>query len=674
VPELGPEAWRRTVRGRLTLVLAFFGLWAAAAEARLVYLQVLQHDAYVARAERQHKRTVEVPAKRGEIVDRNDRVLAFSVDADSIYAVPSEIREPDRIVASLCAALERCDAEFRAGLRERLGRRRAFVWVKRQVSPAEARRVAALDVEGVGFLKENRRFYPNTTLGAHVVGYVGLDNQGLGGIEAAYNALINGRAGTSLIQTDARRHAFSRVERPPTTGASVQLTIDEVLQWIAERELRAGVLEHRARGGSAIIMDPWTGEILAMANEPTFNPNAFAAVADTELLKNRAVQDIYEPGSTFKIVTASAALQENVIKPTDVIDVSQGLIAIGSRRVRDTHRYGPLTFEDVIVKSSNVGAIKVGFRIGPERLGRYVRRFGFGSVLSPDLRGESPGIVWSQLNDSALASVSMGYQIGVTPLQMVTAASSVANGGRLMEPHLVRAIIRDGRRAAMPPKVLRETITLETAAELTTIMEGVVERGTAKAARIDGFTIAGKTGTAAKLVHGVYSKSEYMSSFVGFLPSRKPVVSILVVIDSPRRGSYFGGAVAAPVFKRIAEAAIRHLGVPRTLDPDPPVLVRRELNAPAVSPRVVSGPRDVVTASVPSNDAIPDVHGLSARDAVKLMVRLGLRPRINGDGVVVNQRPDAGTPLEQANHCELWLERAPRPQVVVDGNDEDARP
>ena len=239
-------------------------------------------------------------------------------------------------------------------------------------------------------------------------------------------------------------------------------------------------------------MDPWTGEILAMANEPTFNPNAFAAVAEKELLKNRAVQDIYEPGSTFKIVTASAALQENVIKPTDVIDVSQGLITIGSRRVRDTHRYGPLTFEDVIVKSSNVGAIKVGFRVGPERLGRYVRRFGFGSVLSPDLRGESPGIVWSQLNDSALASVSMGYQIGVTPLQMVTAASSVANGGRLMEPHLVRAIIRDGRRTAVQPKVLRETITLDTAAELTTIMEGVVERGTAKAARVDGFTIAGK--------------------------------------------------------------------------------------------------------------------------------------------------------------------------------------
>jgi cell division protein FtsI (penicillin-binding protein 3) len=644
-----------------------FAAWSVAIEARLVYLQVFQHDAYVARAERQHKRTVDVAAKRGEILDRNDRVLAFSVDADSVYAVPSEIRDSEKTVAALCRVLDGCDASYRGMLRERLGRRRAFVWVKRQVSPAEARNVAALDLEGVGFIKENRRFYPNTSLAAHVVGYVGLDNNGLGGIEAAYDHLINGRPGTALIQTDARRHAFSRTERPPTTGASVQLTIDEVLQFIAERELRAGVAEHRARGGTAIIMDPWTGEILAMANEPTFNPNAFAAVEDKELLKNRAVQDIYEPGSTFKIVTASAALQEKIVRPTDIIDVSQGSIQIGSRRIRDTHRYGPLSFEDVIVKSSNVGAIKVGFRIGAERLGRYLRRFGFGSTLSPDLRGESPGIVWSQLTDSALASVSMGYQVGVTPLQMVTAASAVANGGRLMEPRLVRAVVREGQASLAQPRVLREAITADTAAELTSIMEGVVERGTAKAAQIDGFTIAGKTGTAAKLVRGVYSKSEYMSSFVGFLPSRKPVFALLVVIDSPRRGSYFGGAVAAPIFKRIAEAAIRHLGVPRSLNPEPPVLVRRDDEEPEAQ-TVLRRTSEIVQASATADDnTLPDMRGLSAREALQAMVRLGIRPRMNGRGVVTQQRPEPGTPLNAASTCELWLGRAPRPpQPVVE--------
>ena len=666
--EHAPEPWRRTIRRRLAVVLALFGAWGLAIEARLVYLQVYQHDAYVARAERQQKRTVDVAPKRGEILDRNDRVLAFSVDAESIYAVPSEIREPEQIISALCGVIDRCDAEFRRTLRERLGgRRRAFVWVKRQVSPAEARRVAALDLDGIGFIKENRRFYPNTSLAAHVVGYVGLDNQGLGGVEAAFNGLINGRPGTALIQTDARRRVFSRTERPPTTGATVQLTIDQVLQWIAERELKAGVLEHHAKGATAIIMDPWTGEILAMANEPTFNPNAFAEVVDKDLLKNRAVQDIYEPGSTFKVVTASAALQEKVVKPTDIIDVSQGSISIGSRRVNDMHRHGLLSFEDVIVKSSNVGAIKVGFRVGSERLGRYVRRFGFGSVLSPDLRGESPGIVWSQLSDSALASMSMGYQIGVTPLQMVTAVSSVANGGRLMEPHLVRATDLGGVRTLVQPRVLRETISLETASELTTMMEGVVERGTAKASKIDGFTIAGKTGTAAKLVRGVYSKSDYVASFVGFLPSRKPVVAILVVVDSPHGRGYTGGAVAAPIFKRIAEAAIRHLGVPRTLNPELPVLVRREGAEPSLSTRV-NDRRDVLPAMLsPADNAMPDLRGLSARDALKRMVALGIRPRINGQGIVIGQYPGTGAPLDQATACELWLERASRTPIAADG-------
>jgi cell division protein FtsI (penicillin-binding protein 3) len=661
VSEHAPDTWRRTIRRRLAIVLTLFAAWGITIEGRLLYLQVYQHDAYVARAKRQHKRTLDVAAKRGDILDRNDRVLAFSVDADSIYAVPSEIADPGKTSAALCAVLDGCDAEFRATLRERLSRPRPFAWVKRHVSPAEARKVAALDLGGIAPTTEPRRFYPNTSLGAHVIGYVGLDNQGLGGIEAAYNPLIKGRPGTALIQTDARRHVFSRTERPPTTGATVQLTIDQMLQWIAERELKAGVAEFRAKGGTAIIMDPWTGEILAMANEPTFNPNAFAAVLDKDLLKNRAVQDIYEPGSTFKVVTASAALEEKLVKPTDIIDVSHGSILIGSRRVNDMHRYGPLSFEDVIVKSSNVGAIKVGFRVGAERMGRYVRRFGFGTMLSPDVRGESPGIVWSQLNDSALASVSMGYQIGVTPLQMVTAVSSVANGGRLMEPHLVRAIHRDGTRTLVQPKVLRETVTLETASELTTIMEGVVDRGTAKAAQIDGFTIAGKTGTASKLVRGAYSKSDYMASFVGFFPSRKPVVTILVVLDSPHGKGYTGGAVAAPVFRRIAEAAIRHLGVPRSLNPEPPVLVQRDAWEPAVSTRVNTGAQDVRPAVFGGSEpSMPDLTGMSARDALKQLVAIGIRPRLHGDGIVIAQRPEVGASLEHATPSELWLGRPPR--------------
>jgi cell division protein FtsI (penicillin-binding protein 3) len=655
VPVQDPELGRHvTIRRRVLVLALVFACWGTAIEARLMYLQVYRRSELSARAERQQKRTIEVPAKRGEILDRQGRVLAYSVDADSIYAVPPEIDNPHRTVAALCRVLRDCSRQFRVGVLERMRKQRAFVWVRRQVSPDEAREVEKLNLEGIGMLKETRRYYPNTSIAAHVLGYVGMDNTGLSGIELSYDRYIRGKPGTALVQTDARRHAFSRTERPPTTGSTVELTIDQVLQWIAERELKAGIAQHRAVSGTVIIMDPWTGEILAMANEPTFNPNVFGR-AKPAALRNRAIQDIYEPGSTFKVVTASAALEENVIDPSDPVDVSQGYIRIGSRQIDDVHRYETLSFTDVIVKSSNVGAIKVGLRLGGERLNRYVRRFGFGRTLSPDLNGEEGGIVWSQLNDSALASVSMGYQIGVTALQMATAVSSVANGGHLIEPRLVRAIDGPGGRLVIPPKTLRRTIEEKTAAELTAIMEEVVDRGTAQTAKIEGFTIAGKTGTSAKLVNHAYSKSDYMSSFVGFVPSRKPVATILVVIDSPR-GGYYGGVVAAPVFKRIAEATLRHLGVPPTINPPPAVMVKRDRQVPAE--QTVSGP--VVSPLVhTASDSLPDLRGLGAREALSRLTRLGIRPRIRGTGVVVTQKPEAGTPLEDVERVDLRLGRPP---------------
>ena len=312
------------------------------------------------------------------------------------------------------------------------------------------------------------------------------------------------------------------------------------------------------------------------------------------------MQDLYEPGSTFKMVTASAALEERVVRPSDMIDVSAGRIQIGRWRVvEDVHRYGVLSFTDVIVKSSNVGAIKIGLRLGAERLGRYVHRFGFGTRLSPDFPGENAGIVWNPnaWTDSALASVSMGYQIGVTALQMATAASAVANGGALVQPRVVRALIKADVRTEVPHNRIRQAIAPATAAELTTMMEGVVERGTATAAQVPGFTIAGKTGTAAKLVNGIYSRTDYNSSFVGFLPSRAPVVTILVMIDSPHAGRIYGGAVAAPIFKRIAEATVQHLGVSPSINPPPALLVAQrpvppEVRTPAGAP-AMAPPRSV---------------------------------------------------------------------------------
>jgi cell division protein FtsI (penicillin-binding protein 3) len=658
-----PVEWRATLRSRLLVCAAIFGLWTVGIEARLLYLQVLEHGDLMAKADRQQRKTIKLPAKRGEIVDRTGRVLAYSVDADTIAADPSAIGDPDEAARLVCAALDACTPPLRQVMAERLRGRGQFAYLARQVSPDEARKVKALAIDGILFYKESRRYYPKKELAAHVLGYVGVDNAGLAGLESTFDARIRGREGKMLLQTDARQHAWSsREERPPTAGDGLELTIDEYLQYIAERELRAGVDENHAAGGTALIMQPQTGEILALANWPTFNPNAFAD-SDADARRNRGVQDTYEPGSTFKVVTASAAIEEHVLVPSDPIDCNPGHITFGSRVIHDTHHYGVMPFTDVIVKSSNVGAIKVGMRVGAERLGLYIARFGFGQALAPDFRGESAGIVWnmSRVDASALASVSMGYQIGVTPLQIATAVSAVANGGTLFEPRVVRAFIRNGRREAVPPKALRRAITPETAATLTEIMEGVVDRGTARAAQIPGYTVAGKTGTSQKLINSRYSKSEYNASFVGFVPSRKPALTIIVMLDSPHGRGYTGGAVSAPIFQRIAEAALRHTGIGPTINAPTPVLVARRDADGDLVPRQVRAPSPGArrVENTPPGQ-MPDLRGLSAREANRALTRIGLTTRINGDGFVVDQTPGPGARLVRGDSPVLTLERRPR--------------
>ncbi len=657
------KAWRETLRSRAVVCACLLTVWATAIEARLVYLQVIDHADLVARAERQQMRTVVPAAKRGDIFDRNGHVLAFSVDADTVAADPGEIEDPDGMAATLCQALDGCNADRRADIAKSLRRKASFAYVARQISPEESRRVRALDLPGITFLKESRRYYPKKDLAAHVLGYVGTENVGLGGIESTYDTDIRGKDGKVLIQSDARRHAMSsRVERAPTPGEAIELTIDEYLQYVAERELKTGVEENRAAGGTAIVMDPHTGEILAMASYPTFNPNAFLRFDDDDR-RNRAIQDIYEPGSTFKIVTASAALQEHLMTPDTPIDTSPGYITFGRRTIRDDHKgLGTIPLTEVIAKSSNVGAIKIGMRVGAERLGEYIARFGFGQALAPDFRGVSPGIVWDpdKLDASALASVSMGYQVGVTALQMVTAASTVANGGHLIEPRVVRAFIKDGRRVEVPHKQLRQAISPEIATEMTEIMEAVVDHGTAKNVKIAGFTIAGKTGTAHKIVNGRYSNSDYNASFVGFLPSRDPVVAIIVVMDSPHGpNSYYGATVSAPIFKRIAEAALTYLGVSPNLNAPPPVLVARH-DADQDADVVLTAARaQALNARLePARSGLmPDLHGLSARDALRALSRIGMTARMDGSGFVIAQYPEAGAALDPDGLCKLQLGR-----------------
>jgi cell division protein FtsI (penicillin-binding protein 3) len=656
--------WRDTLRSRLMVAAIVFAVWTAGIEARLLYLQVFQYSEMVARADRQRLNTIVTPARRGDILDRNGRVLAYSVDADSIFADPSEIKDPEQVAAAVCRALAHCDAQDRAQIVKNLKRSGQFAYLARKVSPEEEERVRALGIKGIGVAKESRRFYPKRELLAHVIGYVGMDNAGLGGLESAYDSQIRGRNGKILLQRDARRNALtSHVERDATAGATLELTVDQYLQNIAERELEAGVREFGAAGGSVVIMDPNSGEILAMANAPTFNPNVYDRSPEVNR-RNRAIQDLYEPGSTFKIVTAAAALEEGLITPDDRIDVSAGKYVIGSRVIPDVHRYGVLSFTGVIVKSSNVGAIKVGIRLGPERLSRYVNRFGFGHAIVTDFRGENPGIVWepTRLDTGAVASVSMGYQVGVTPVQMAAAVSSVANGGTLYEPRVVRATVKDGQRVTMAPKALRRTISERTAGQLTAIMEAVVEEGTAKKAQIEGYTIAGKTGTAHKVIDGRYSQSEYNASFVGFLPSRKPALTIVVVIDSPHGSGYMGGVVAAPIFKRIAEASLRHLGIAPTVNQPPPVLVARNREELPVAAR----PINYVQPQLPVADGfMPDLRGLSAREALRSLTRLGVTSRMQGSGFVIEQSPAPGAAFAPGDLCTLKLGRRPLPAPTV---------
>lgn len=653
--------WRTTLKRRIAVAAAFLLLWSSGIEARLVYLQVYRRAELSARAERQQMRTVTAPAKRGEILDRHGHVLAYSVDAASVYAVPTEIETPTAVVDALCGVFGDCTRAERQDLVERLSRRKPFAYVRRQITPDQVRRIADLQLQGIGFVNENRRFYPNKYLAANVLGYVGLDSTGLAGVESSYDMLIKGKSGTVLIQTDAKQHAFSRIERPPTEGASLELTLDEYLQHVAERELQAGVEWAGAEGGSAIVMDPTSGEILAMANYPTFNPNVYGEFKDDQR-RNRAIQDLYEPGSTFKIVTASAALQEKVFTPESPIDTNPGYIRFGSRIIDEDkhHNYGLQTLKGVIVHSSNVGAIKIGLRVGAERMSEYVKRFGFGRAESPDFRGESPGIVTpaSRLSDGALASMSMGYQVAVTPLQMVTAAAVVANGGELVVPRIVRAVIRDQQRQPVPHKVAGRVITPEVAAELTDIMESVVTDGTGKLSQVAGYTVAGKTGTANKVENRRYSPTDYNVSFVGFVPSRKPVFAIVVVVDSPHKVPPYGGSVSAPIFKKIAEAALRYDGVPPTINPEPPILVaRHDENYEQPTSGPVQPPAIMTIGGASATSTFPDLTGLSARDALRTLSRLGVMARVHGTGLVTAQQPEPGTPVDTDSTATVWLDR-----------------
>ena len=657
------DSWRPILKRRLALTAAGMALWSLVIVARLVYLQVFQFDELTALAKNRSSKE-RIPAKRGEIKDRNGAVLAWSVDTPNIFFDHTGIRDPQATVDEVCDALGDCSASERDNYVNTIAEAGSR-YVKRLVTKEQAHRVAALKLSGIGTSSESHRYYPNGSLAAHALGFVGSEGKGQGGVESKFDKDITGQPGEVLFHRDANRFAYDRVVlSDPTAGASLELTIDKQIQYIVEQELRKGIIENKATSGSAVVMKPSTGEIVAIASYPTFDPNVRPETGKDPARRNRAVQDSFEPGSMFKIVVAVAALEQGVVTPDSVIDVSGGRISFGRYTIRDTHNYGRLPFRGVIAKSSNVGAIKVALQVGAEKFTEVATRFGFGRRVfrePGELPGESPGAILNvkDLSELALASEAIGYHLAVTPLQVAAAFSSIANGGKLVQPRLVRAVIKDNIRQETSKTVVNQTMTSTTAAQMTAILEEVVEEGTATSARVPGYTVAGKTGTAEKVVDGVYSKSEHTASFAGFLPSRAPEYTIVVVIDSPHGpNGHFGGQVAAPIFKRIGEALLRRDGVPPTLNPPTPLLVRRETSGRRERP--VSGPMErpsVVSAA--ADGLFPDLTGLSARDALNVMTRLGVNARVEGFGLVREQTPAAGTPLEAGKGVTLRLSQRP---------------
>jgi cell division protein FtsI (penicillin-binding protein 3) len=583
------------VKRRLLLVVAGGAVWVVLIGARLYQLQVVRYDHYAAKAERQQQRVVTLDPPRGTIYDAQDRELAVSVQVDSAYAVPPQIRDPIGTARALAGVVPGLDARK---LARQLASDREFVWVARKLDPPVAAAVRRLELPGIDFLPESKRYYPMRELASQILGYVGTDNHGLAGLELLYDEQVAGKPVIRTVLRDARRGTVVSPElsfADPEPGADLHLTLDAAIQHVVERELAKAVEERGASRGIAVLLDPQTGGVLAMASYPGFDPNEFGDYPSSRW-RNRAIMDVYEPGSTFKIVTAAGALGSGLVRADDVFDCEMGGVVVYGKLIRDHKPFGRLTFAEVLAKSSNVGVIKAALLMGDERLYSAVRGFGFGEPTGIDLPGESGGIVHplERWNQRAKAYVSFGQGISVTPLQLARAVAAVANDGSLLKPHVVAAVGRGGNRVPKHPQppVVGTPLTPETARELKRLLEGVVSGGTGKAAGVPGYRVAGKTGTAQIPVAGGYHRSHYLPSFVGFAPADRPAIVGVVAIAEPKGFAYHGGQVAAPVFGAVARQVLLYLGI------------RPERDPIAVWPGEV--PNRIVTASLETAPPAPE--------------------------------------------------------------------
>ena len=663
---------QRSLRRRWLVVGVVALIWMAAVLFRLSYLQLICYSEYFAKAQHQQRRVFEISPKRGAIYDRKGRELAISIPMDSVFGDPTDIKDASLVAGLLGRVLNIPVVEIETKIREA----KTPVRLAKKLSPETVQRIEDMNLKGVFFQKENRRVYPEKESLAHVLGYVDTDEKGIGGIEYAFDKQIRGKPGRMMVMADGKRRWYDRSEAAADPGASVVLTVDETIQFIAEKELARGMEETHSTYGTVVIQNPNTGELLALANSPPFNPNDAGSYPD-KVRMDRAVSAAYEPGSTFKVITMTGALENGVTNPDEMIDCQMGSILVAGRLIHDWHPFGILSVRDVLANSSDVGSIKVALLLGAPRFYDVIHSFGIGQLTGIELPGENRGILRPVENwiASSIGSVAIGQEVSVTPVQIISAISAVANGGMLYKPRIVKEI-----QGGSPPLVVshpapQQVTDATTAATVRGMMETVVLSGTGRLAQLNGYTAAGKSGTAQQIDPntGRYSPNKYLASFVGFAPVNDPAMTILVVFDSPQ-GAHHGGEIGGPVFKRIAEQVLAYMdvehdipglsnvetakNVKHTHEPDEDTsagINQARFNAAKGQPDAV----EATTVAFSDEDAVvvPDLAGQTVRGVTEECSRLGLVPSLIGSGVALEQSPEAGTRVARGSRLAVRFGR-----------------
>ncbi len=650
------------LRMRYWIVCLGFLVWAGLIVSKLFWLQIVRHREFQEKAEKQQQHTFEVAPRRGVLYDRNLRELAMTVQADSFFAVPSEIDDKDKAatihaLAQVVHTSPEDDWTSEAKIAERVNASRGFAWIARRLSPEVAAKVKALNLKGIYDQKEFQRFYPDSEIAAQVLGYVGVDDNGLGGMEQKFDAALHGEPGRMYAALDARRHVMGSTEHDPEPGENLVLTLDENIQFIAEKALDAAMARTRADNGTVVVQDVHTGQILALAIRPTFNPNDFRHTTPA-LLRNHAVSDVYEPGSTFKLVTYAAALDQHIVTPDDKIDCQGGAITFNGRTIHDdkSDHYGVITVHEALEHSSDVAAVKLALRMGPDHFYDYIRNFGFGQKSGLETRGllRKP----AHWGATSIGSIAIGQEVAVTPVQLVSMVSTIANGGVYLPPHVVLTTqdkyghvagqagtqlvpepFHAGEELPNPlPAGARRVISTMTAAQMRKMMEGVVLYGTGKQAQLNGYSSGGKTGTAQKIdpATHTYSKTMHYASFAGIAPVNNPVIAVAVVLDDPKGGgvSYYGGAASAPVFTQVAQETLEYLNVPHDIEVHAARPPAKDLTAKDVEPEQErSGDASELVAALndlPADDPLREAVNGAREQGNPAVVRVAVNTRDAG--------------------------------------------